>query len=829
MSRIHITLALVTALSAPLAAQTVPPGFSGAGASLTTGPAVVGSDRSAWAALGGLGVATVFEGGEIFLGSPDEVSFFPVPADGLGAVNVFGRDASDGEWLERASLRAADGEIGDAFGQALAVRGNHMVVGAPKKDAGRGVAYVFERSGSVWTEVARLSLEDAAPGDALGSSVAVDGDIALVGAPGRNEGTGVVAVFRREPLGAWELEATLAGEDVTGGDRFGSSVAVWADRAMVGAPGSLPSLMPGGGPPDIRPGSAHIFGRSHGEWSEEARFVGEGPSGLGWALLLLRDEAFVSAPMADRFVGFLQRYVLDDAGEWVEGGRLSPDDVQGAQLLGLYLARAGEHVVAGAPLAGSLGAAFVFAADATGAWRETQTLQGSQPFGFYGTSVAGDVGTILVGSPGSDFFEGVGHMYVLDDATGRWAEVDPIMADLESRPAVVGGTIECRDGATDEFACDEIDLVSYLPVSALGGGRGIIVNDVWGWTDPETGGEIALVGRNNGTAFVDLSDPENPVYLGDLPLTEGATVNMWRDMKVYANHAFIVSDGAGSHGIQIFDLTQLRDRSGIPRTYAETAHYDGIHSAHNIVINEDSGFAYVVGASMGGETCGGGLHTVDIRDPLNPSFVGCFADPTTGGSQTGYSHDAQCVSYHGPDLNYQGREICFGANETALSIADVTDKEAPVAVAAASYPNSAYLHQGWVSEDHRYFFMNDELDELSGLTNRTRTLVWDIQELDDPILVTEHLGSTSASDHNLYVKGDLMYQSNYLAGLQILDVSDPENPTEVGFFDTVPAGENGAGFAGSWSNYPFFESGVIVVTSMREGLFIVRKRPPPVS
>ena len=94
--------------------------------------------------------------------------------------------------------------------------------------------------------------------------------------------------------------------------------------------------------------------------------------------------------------------------------------------------------------------------------------------------------------------------------------------------------------------------------------------------------------------------------------------------------------------------------------------------------------------------------------PTEPVFLGCFADGTTGRQRTGYSHDAQCVIYRGPDEDYQGREICFGANETALSIADVTDRENPVAIARGDYPNVGYTHQGWLTEDQRYFFMGDE-------------------------------------------------------------------------------------------------------------------------
>jgi choice-of-anchor B domain-containing protein len=184
------------------------------------------------------------------------------------------------------------------------------------------------------------------------------------------------------------------------------------------------------------------------------------------------------------------------------------------------------------------------------------------------------------------------------------------------------------------------------------------------------------------------------------------------------------------------------------------------------------------------------------------------------------------VLYGGLDEEHQGKEICFNASETALGIGDVTDKDNPVPLASASYPNVGYAHQGWLSSDHRYFFLNDELDELAGSTPNTRTLVWDIQDLDDPVLSTEYMGTTAASDHNLYVRGRYMYQSNYVSGLRIIDVADPENPVEVGHFDTVPWGEDAPGFSGSWSNYPFFDSGVILVTSMREGLFIVRKRQP---
>jgi len=394
---------------------------------------------------------------------------------------------------------------------------------------------------------------------------------------------------------------------------------------------------------------------------------------------------------------------------------------------------------------------------------------------------------------------------------------------------VTGEEAPCTDGATGPFDCSQVDLVAFVPLASLGADPGTILNDIWGWTDPVTGRDWALVGRSDATAFVDVSDPANPRYAGELPLTEGATENLWRDIKVYADHAFIVADGAGAHGVQIFDLTQLRDAAGPPVTFAETARYDGIASAHNIVINEETGMAYAVGSSMGGQTCGGGLHMIDVRAPAEPVFLGCFADNTTGRQRTGYSHDAQCVIYRGPDEDYQGREICFGANETALSIADVTDRDNPVAIARGEYPNVAYAHQGWLTEDHRHFFMGDEADEAQGGVDRTRTLIWDVADLDDPLLLKEHFAETGTIDHNQYVRGNRLYQANLMSGLRVLDISDVENPIEIGFFDTVPDDAGLPAFGGAWSNYPFFESGVVVVSSWSEGLFVLRPRGRPVS
>ncbi|MFB6278276.1 MAG: choice-of-anchor B family protein, partial [Salinibacter sp.] len=200
----------------------------------------------------------------------------------------------------------------------------------------------------------------------------------------------------------------------------------------------------------------------------------------------------------------------------------------------------------------------------------------------------------------------------------------------QGQSSITGETVECTDGTADRYPCDNADLLSVLSIDALGGDAGTDLNDVWGWTDPKTGTEYALVGRTDGTAFVDVSTPTEPIYVGELPTH--TTASPWRDVKVYDDHAFIVSEASG-HGMQVFDLTRLRDVSPDerPRTFDETAHYEGsesvrLETAHNVAVNVETGFAYIVGGDASGsaETCGGGLHMVNVQSPAAPTFAGCF-------------------------------------------------------------------------------------------------------------------------------------------------------------------------------------------------------------
>lgn len=365
----------------------------------------------------------------------------------------------------------------------------------------------------------------------------------------------------------------------------------------------------------------------------------------------------------------------------------------------------------------------------------------------------------------------------------------------------------CVNGFAGDYPCNGFDLMSHIPIEELGG-AGAEGNDSWGWTDPETGKEYALVGTTTSAAFVDISDASNPIFLGRLPTA--TTNSLWRDIKTYNNHAFIVSEAPG-HGLQVFDLTRLKNVTNAPETFTADATYNGFGSAHNIFINEDSGYAYVVGSN----TLSGGPHFINIQNPTSPV-------PAGGYSSDAYSHDVQVVNYNGPDTDHTGKEILIGSNENEVVIVDVSDKSNPVQISRIDYSNIGYTHQGWFTENMEYFLLGDELDEINFGVN-SRTIVFNFSDLDNPIFHMTYEGPTGAIDHNGYIVGNSFYIANYSAGMRVVDISGIASGVmvETGFIDTFPT-HNNTSFNGAWNIYPFFESGHIVISDIEGGLFIAK-------
>lgn len=362
------------------------------------------------------------------------------------------------------------------------------------------------------------------------------------------------------------------------------------------------------------------------------------------------------------------------------------------------------------------------------------------------------------------------------------------------------------DGFAGGSACLEVDLMSSLTLSQVGGGNN--GNDCWGWVDPTSGREFVLYGRANGTAVVEITDPVNPVYLANIPT---ATVSsLWRDIKVHGHHAYIVSEASG-HGMQVVDLDPILNLTpGLVATLTPEVTYNNFGKAHNLIINEESGFAYVVGSN----TFSGGLHIVSLADPAAPVLAGAY--------DGAYAHDAHPIVYHGPDAAYTGHELVFCFNGySGMSIVDATDKTDVSLISTLTYAQLGYTHQGWVNDDHTLCFVNDELDETN-FGNYTRTYIVDITDIDAPSILGYYEADVPAIDHNHYVVGNRLFQANYLSGLRILDISDAANGNLelVGHYDTNPESD-AAEFGGAWSVYPYFPSGNVAISTMT-GLYIVR-------
>jgi choice-of-anchor B domain-containing protein len=407
-----------------------------------------------------------------------------------------------------------------------------------------------------------------------------------------------------------------------------------------------------------------------------------------------------------------------------------------------------------------------------------------------------------------------------------------------SKGSGLGGTL--RGGGANSAAATSLNITlqSQLTLQQLGGTTADNGSSLYGWVDPLTQREYAIMGREEATSFVDITNATNPRLVATLPRVSGTVSTSWREPKVYQNTVYVGVDGT-SVGMQVLDLTKLRNYAGTPITfttsdytvYRPTVSYTNssgsltsatLSKIHTLAINPDTGFLYAAGTNING----GRLHMIDVRNPNAPVSAG-----TVPATFDGYTHETQVVTYHGPDAQYQGHELAFNNNGSInFSILDVTNKSAVTKIASRTYTGQRYIHQGWLTEDQSYYFQNDELDE-PGVAPHTRTHLWDVRDLDNPVYRGFFDNTTTSIDHNLYVKGNFVYETNYTTGLRILKIGNLQsnNPAdwlqEVAYYDTYAAND-GATFNGAWNNYPYFPSGNIAISDINGGLFIVRAALP---
>ena len=346
------------------------------------------------------------------------------------------------------------------------------------------------------------------------------------------------------------------------------------------------------------------------------------------------------------------------------------------------------------------------------------------------------------------------------------------------------------------FASDGVQLEAWLPIDDFAGNHDN-ANDCWGYTSP-SGREYAILGLECGNAVVEVSDPANPVILQMI----AGPCSLWGDVKVYGNYAYATTEDSAV-GIQVIDLSDVDN--GNVALAGQVDAGNGTGSSHNVVLDTTSGFVYRVGGVFNGM----GVYDLN-QNPINPPLVGSWSDR--------YIHDMQVVTLGAGPGARQIAYACTGDNggweNAGLEILDVTVKNNIETVGSRlRYSNATYSHQLWLSDDGRYVYLNDELD------GRAETRIFDVSDLENVVELTPFQHSTEAVDHNLYVRGDYIFESNYTSGLRVFDATDPEAPVEVAWFDTYPDSDI-ADFLGLWSNYPFFASGTVIGSDRNRGLFI---------
>ena len=348
------------------------------------------------AALDDFGWFTAISGSTAVVGSPFKNS-------NTGAAYVFVRSGT--AWSQQAKLTASDPAANDFFGFSVATTGSTAVVGAWRKDNQTGAAYVFVRSGTAWSQRAKLTASDGAAGDNFGFSVAISGSTVVVGASGPNDLTGAAYVFVRSET-AWTQRAKLTASDGAAFDQFGFSVAISGSTVVVGAFG-----------PNEFTGAAYVFVRSGTAWSQRAKLTasdGAAFDQFGFSVAISGSTAVVGAIGSKSSTG--AAYVFARSGTtWSQQAKLT--DAHGAvnDNFGYSVAISGSTAVVGSPFKNSnTGAAYVFARSGT-AWPRRGKLTASDRAkdDFFGFSVAISDSAAVVGAWGKNLEVGAAYVYVL--------------------------------------------------------------------------------------------------------------------------------------------------------------------------------------------------------------------------------------------------------------------------------------------------------------------------------------------------------------------------------------------------------------------------------
>ncbi|GIZ37933.1 hypothetical protein CKM354_000136100 [Cercospora kikuchii] len=457
-----------------------------------------------------------------------------------------------------------------------------------------------------------------------------------------------------------------------------------------------------------------------------------------------------------------------------------------------------------------------------------------------------------------DYISGKVHSDIMEEKMRQWHEHE-VAGDYQSAKwsgfdkwsSSKGKPVKCRNGLAvakegdplQTFRCKDTDLYDFKSHAELGGNNSS-GSGSWGWTFGRR--EFAAIGQSDGVAFAEVTRDGKLEYLGRLPQQHTALPSQWRELKTNGNY-LVVGSEAVNHGVQFFDMRKLLTLSPRnPKTFDTRTDLTGWFNelpagrSHNVVVNEELNYVVAVGAQPRNDSCAAGLIFIDVKDPKNPKKTGCAP-------QDGYIHDAQCIVYRGPDKKYNGKDVCYGYNLNTLTIYLVENKNggnASTVISRTPYKGASYTHQGWVIDPNwqTHLIMDDELDEglrpdraspeSPALDGFPVTYIFNIENLEKPVNTGFYKSGVRSIDHNQYIYDGLAYQSNYGAGLRILDISsipekeDGSEIEEVAFFDIYPEDDNEPGggnatFVGTWNHYTY-PSGYVVVNTIERGAFVVK-------
>ncbi|MCO4799394.1 MAG: choice-of-anchor B family protein, partial [Colwelliaceae bacterium] len=391
----------------------------------------------------------------------------------------------------------------------------------------------------------------------------------------------------------------------------------------------------------------------------------------------------------------------------------------------------------------------------------------------------------------------------------------------------------CTDGKASIFDCNNVDLLAHLPLLEMSSvpSSG---SDIWGHVDLNTGREYAIMGLYDGIIIVDVTNPSNPSEVGTI---DGVN-SSWRDVKVYQYYdesinlwqayAYATSEGANSgeiDNVAIIDLNNLPNGVSLANksTVVSTAHnvyISNVDYSLNIALPDQTPTLQLVGSN----NRSGAFQSFYLDDPVE------LVKDSAKSYGNGYTHDGSSLlidderSLNNCGISSGPCTVFIDFNEKEMKLWNITDPAKSTQLSSTEYDDvskdNQYIHSGWGTEDQQYIFLHDEFDEYKGGLNST-VRIFSIEDLNNPIQVGQWTGPTRAIDHNGFVRGNRYYMSNYERGLTILDITDPANPTDAGFFDTYTPSNNPS-FNGAWGVYPFLPSGNILISDINSGLYILK-------